>query len=173
MGGKIWLPGTLIGMAYFLWRRHTIVSGHKNLVLGVTQQQRGFMIKLGLEKKLWKLSIPGKVKIFAWRALHGCVPCHMILVNKHIMNAVNCPVCQTKAKAIKHILFNFLVAEQGRSGIRWGFGIILRVCWWLIDWVQCSFRRLLGMEAKKGSSSLARLSLFSLDASIFGGKGDS
>lgn len=54
-------------------------------------------------KKLWKLSIPGKVKIFAWRALHGCIPCHVILANKHITNVVNCPVCKTEAEDIKHV----------------------------------------------------------------------
>jgi hypothetical protein len=44
-------------------------------------------------KKLCKLSILGKVKIFAWRALHGCIPCHVTLANKYITNVMNCPVC--------------------------------------------------------------------------------
>ena len=45
------------------------------------------------------------MKNFAWRALHGCIPCHVILANKHITNAVNCPMCQTEADDIKHALF--------------------------------------------------------------------
>ena len=57
-------------------------------------------------KKLWKLSMPSKVKIFVWRALHGCIPCFAILANKHITDIVNCPVCKTEAEDIRHILFS-------------------------------------------------------------------
>jgi endogenous inhibitor of DNA gyrase (YacG/DUF329 family) len=57
-------------------------------------------------KKLLELSIPSKVKFFAWRALRGCIPCHVILANKHITNAVNCPMCQTEVEDIKHTLFS-------------------------------------------------------------------
>ncbi|KAG2540904.1 hypothetical protein PVAP13_9NG588514 [Panicum virgatum] len=65
-----------------------------------------------LWKKLWKLSSPGKIKNFAWRALHGCIPCHVILVNKHIINVVNCPVCQTEAEDIRRILFSCSRARE-------------------------------------------------------------
>lgn len=57
-------------------------------------------------RRLWKLSIPSKIKIFAWRVLHGCIPCHVILANKHITNIVNCPVCRVEAEDIRHILFS-------------------------------------------------------------------
>jgi hypothetical protein len=63
-------------------------------------------------KKLWKLSMPSKVKIFAWRALHGCIPCYAILANKHITNIVNCPVCQTEAEDIRHVLFSYSRARE-------------------------------------------------------------
>jgi hypothetical protein len=53
-------------------------------------------------KKLLELSVPSKVKFFAWRALRGCIPCHVILANKHITNAVSCPMCQTEVEDIKH-----------------------------------------------------------------------
>ena len=63
-------------------------------------------------KKPWKLSIPSKVKIFTWRALHGNIPCHVILANKHITNLVNFPMCQTKAQDIKHALFTCAHAKD-------------------------------------------------------------
>jgi hypothetical protein len=72
---------------------------------------RGYSLAAGglgsesIWRKLWKLLIPGKVKIFAWRALHGCIPCHVTLA-KHITNVVNCPVFQTEAEDIRHILFS-------------------------------------------------------------------
>lgn len=34
--------------------------------------------------KLWKLQVPGKVKTFRWRALHGVVPGRSILASRHI-----------------------------------------------------------------------------------------
>ena len=37
-------------------------------------------------KKLWKLQVPGKIKIFGWRALHGLIPGRAILANRHIGN---------------------------------------------------------------------------------------
>jgi hypothetical protein len=45
-------------------------------------------------KKLWKLEVPGKIKILGWRALHGFIPCRDILANRHIANAGGCPMQQ-------------------------------------------------------------------------------
>ena len=54
----------------------------------------------------WKLSCPSKIKNFAWKALHGCLPCFVILANKHIpIDGVNCPRCLTEAEDIKHVPF--------------------------------------------------------------------
>ena len=47
---------------------------------------------------LWKLQIPSKVKIFAWRALHGIVPGMSILANRHIKVQPQCPVCKQGRK---------------------------------------------------------------------------
>lgn len=34
--------------------------------------------------KLWKLSVPSKVQIFLWKALHGAVPGRAVLAARHI-----------------------------------------------------------------------------------------
>ena len=60
---------------------------------------------------------PSKVKIFVWRALHGCIPCFAILANKHITNIVNCPVCKTEAEDIRHILFSCSHAREVWSAL--------------------------------------------------------
>ena len=36
-------------------------------------------------RKLWKLQVPGKIKIFGWRALRGLITCKAILANRHII----------------------------------------------------------------------------------------
>ena len=52
------------------------------------------------------------MKFFAWRALHDCIPCHVILANKHITNIVTCPMCQSVAEDIKHALFSCNRAKE-------------------------------------------------------------
>ena len=56
-------------------------------------------------KKLWKLKIPGRIKIFGWRALHRLIPGRAILANRHTKNTGGCPLCPNGAEDIKHILF--------------------------------------------------------------------
>jgi hypothetical protein len=58
-------------------------------------------------KHLWKLDLPGKIKIFGWRALHGFIPCMSVLANRHISNIGRCLVCKNGAKDIKHVIFTF------------------------------------------------------------------
>jgi len=56
-------------------------------------------------KRLWKLDLPGKIKIFGWRALHGFIPCMAVLANRRISNIGGCPVCKNGAEDIKHVIF--------------------------------------------------------------------
>jgi hypothetical protein len=63
-------------------------------------------------KKLWKLNIPAKIKIFAWRALHGLIPCLGVLANRHITTTSGCPVCLVGCEDIMHSLFTCLRAKQ-------------------------------------------------------------
>jgi hypothetical protein len=49
--------------------------------------------------------IPGKVKIFTWRALHGILPLKSILANRHIGTSGECPICHGGAEDISHLLF--------------------------------------------------------------------
>ena len=37
-----------------------------------------------LWKNLWKLNLPGKIKILGWQALKGLLPCQAILANRHV-----------------------------------------------------------------------------------------
>jgi hypothetical protein len=56
-------------------------------------------------KTILKLKIPGKVKIFIWRALHGITPVKCILANRHIGTSGACPVCSQGPEDICHLLF--------------------------------------------------------------------
>jgi hypothetical protein len=56
-------------------------------------------------KTIWKLKIPSKVKKIAWRALHGILPLKSILINRHIGDSGECPICHLDAEDIVHLLF--------------------------------------------------------------------
>lgn len=47
---------------------------------------QGIMGPIRVWKRLWELAIPAMIKKISWRALHGLIPCHGILANKHIGN---------------------------------------------------------------------------------------
>ena len=63
-------------------------------------------------KRLWKLDVPGKIKIFGWRVLHGLIPCWWILANRHIDNSSSCPSCHEGCEDIKHVLFTCSRAKE-------------------------------------------------------------
>ena len=63
------------------------------------------------------LSIRPPLPLFAWRALHGAIPCLVVLANKHILNEVNCPMCQTETEDIRHILFSCSRAREVWSSL--------------------------------------------------------
>jgi hypothetical protein len=61
-------------------------------------------------KTLWKMQVPGKVKIFAWHALHGILPLKSIMVNRHIGTSGQCPICSLQEEDVMHLLFQCPVA---------------------------------------------------------------
>jgi hypothetical protein len=72
-------------------------------------------------KRLWKLHVSGKIKIFGWRVLHGFIPCQAVLTNEHISATSGCPMCQHGAKDIKHLLFTCDRAKAVWSAVGiWG-----------------------------------------------------
>uniref|UniRef100_A0ACD5XFM1 Uncharacterized protein n=1 Tax=Avena sativa TaxID=4498 RepID=A0ACD5XFM1_AVESA len=56
-------------------------------------------------KELWKCKLPAKLKIFAWKTLHGILPCLGVLSNQHITTNNSCPLCAGSREDIKHTLF--------------------------------------------------------------------
>jgi hypothetical protein len=54
---------------------------------------------------LEKNSVPAKIKIFAWRAMHGIIPLKCVLANRHIGVSSECPICQLDAEDVRHLLF--------------------------------------------------------------------
>ena len=53
---------------------------------------------------VWKLGCPTKVKNFLWRALHGTLPCHVTLADRHMKVNTKCLACELP-ESVKHMLF--------------------------------------------------------------------
>ena len=51
------------------------------------------------------MKVTAKIKIFGWRALKGLLPCRAILANRHVGDSGGCPVCQSGAEDITHMIF--------------------------------------------------------------------
>jgi hypothetical protein len=58
-----------------------------------------------IRENLWKLSIPGKIKIHGWRLLNGFIPCKGVLFSRHIGENSYCPICPSSSEDIKHMMF--------------------------------------------------------------------
>jgi hypothetical protein len=68
-------------------------------------------------KNLWKMKIPGKVKVFIWRALHGVIPLKAILANRHIGTSGACPIRNQGAEDVIHMLFTCSSAQDHWRGL--------------------------------------------------------
>lgn len=57
--------------------------------------------------KLWKASVPGKVKIYAWKACRNILPTRLNLENKGV--AVNniCIFCRFSSKSVLHVFYDY------------------------------------------------------------------
>ena len=61
--------------------------------------------------KVWALSVPGKVKTFVWKVLHGAIPVKSTLTDRHIGTDDRCPVCHDHPEDLKHLLFECAPAK--------------------------------------------------------------
>ncbi|XP_075645166.1 uncharacterized protein LOC142616185 [Castanea sativa] len=59
-----------------------------------------------LWKNLWKLKLPAKIKIFAWRACVNGLPVFVNMVEKGIHFGYDCPVCGEEPESLLHALIS-------------------------------------------------------------------
>lgn len=56
-------------------------------------------------RTIWKLRVPVKVKIHAWRSLLGAIPCRGVLANRHMITSSQCPIYTSDCESVRHALF--------------------------------------------------------------------
>jgi hypothetical protein len=62
-------------------------------------------------KRIWKLQVPPKVKVFCWRVLHEFIPTKDVLQRRHIEPTSFCEICGADRESIKHTLTECTVAR--------------------------------------------------------------
>jgi hypothetical protein len=55
-------------------------------------------------KRLWKLDVVPKVRVFWWRVLRGIVPDYRTLSLRHIMDNSTCGICKDTSESLMHAL---------------------------------------------------------------------
>ena len=55
-------------------------------------------------KRLWKLPVIPKVRVFWWRVLRGILPDYRTLTRRHIMENNTCGICKAESETLMHAL---------------------------------------------------------------------
>lgn len=59
-------------------------------------------------KKLWKLKMQDKLKLFLWKVMHNILPARSFL--KRVIpideDQISCPLCNTREENLSHLFFN-------------------------------------------------------------------
>ena len=57
-----------------------------------------------LWRRLWKLPVVPKVRVFWWRVLRGILPDYRTLSRRHIMDNSTCALCKAESESVMHAL---------------------------------------------------------------------
>ena len=63
-------------------------------------------------RKLWRLNLHPKIKIFAWRACINSLPTMEAINHRGISHSMICPVCKNEAKSIDHALLDSVFSSS-------------------------------------------------------------
>lgn len=62
--------------------------------------------------RIWKLSVPPKVRVFWWRVVNGFLPTRGVLHRRHVEPIPFCEVCGADDESIKHALLDCTMARM-------------------------------------------------------------
>lgn len=56
--------------------------------------------------QIWRLLVPAKIKIFAWRVYHGALPTSLNLTRRHITRSSKCVFCALSEESDTHLFLS-------------------------------------------------------------------
>ncbi|XVF38201.1 hypothetical protein REPUB_Repub20aG0079800 [Reevesia pubescens] len=77
-------------------------------------------------RHVWTSRVIPKVKIFAWRLLHGILPTYEALKQRGIHLVSACPVCGEAAETWHHVLFDYSLSQRVWSLLGDWIGVFYR-----------------------------------------------
>lgn len=63
-------------------------------------------------RKVWKMRVPSKVKVFVWKSFHESIPTMVNLWNHHVPVDGNCLICKEEIETTDHALFQCQRARE-------------------------------------------------------------
>jgi len=63
-------------------------------------------------RRIWKLDVPPKVKVFWWRVIHEFLPAKQVLHRRHIEPVATCDTCGSQDESIRHVLMGCTIARM-------------------------------------------------------------
>ena len=65
---------------------------------------------------IWKLRIPNKIKVFAWRACHEILPTTVNLTRRRVIHEDKCSICTIESESTIHALWDCAAAQDIWAG---------------------------------------------------------
>ena len=86
----------------------------------LTEANRGGTSLEGAAKNIWsaiwKLRLPNKVKVFAWRACHEILPTAVNLTTRKVIHDDKCLICTRKLESTIHALWDCVAIQDIWAG---------------------------------------------------------
>ena len=77
---------------------------------------RGYVEK-NVWTAIWKLRLPNKIKVFAWRACHEILPTAANLTKRRVINDDKCSICTWETESTIHALWDCAAVQDIWVGI--------------------------------------------------------
>ena len=62
-------------------------------------------------RRIWKLDVPPKVRVFWWRVINEFLPAKQVLHRRHIEPVATCDTCGSQEESIGHVLMDCTIAK--------------------------------------------------------------
>lgn len=112
---------------------YTVKTGYK-----FWQSQRRSSVPHSFQtgwSKIWRVSVPHKVRILLWRFCRNNLPVRNILRSKGVATTIVCPMCDNDVEHLLHVFFDCNFASQCwlRSGLQYDMSLVDSAPVWLLE----------------------------------------
>lgn len=118
---KIW-SGNPNGLFSVKSAYHLEFAHKQSLLMQDSSSSNGSEWITSFWKSLWRLNVPPKIKMFAWRVCHEILPTKRNLLKRNVSCNATCPFCLINEETVAHILWGCMRIKdvwRGLFGDKW------------------------------------------------------